>query len=93
MTHQEIERKMVLSLYGELDAEGNRAFEAHLAGCDLCREEFARLSRLHRLLSHARPAEPSAPLLDDARRNLRAVLRYERTQQSVWQRLRGRVAG
>jgi len=46
-------------LDGELDAAGSRAVEAHLAGCDACRESLGSSRALGAALST--PAPPPAP--------------------------------
>ncbi|GAB2845879.1 anti-sigma U factor RsuA [Actinoallomurus bryophytorum] len=45
---------------GLLEADDQRAFEAHLAGCDRCMEELADFSGMRELLTALDPVEPGA---------------------------------
>ena len=46
---------------GELEVKRVAAVEAHLAGCEVCREKLARLQSLTLLLQEAPPAEVLTP--------------------------------
>lgn len=93
MSHNDVQHKLLLALYNELDSEDLGLVEAHLTECETCRQEYAQLSRLHRLVSLAKPPPPQARLVMEARQNLRAVLRYERSRSSFWQRFKVRLTG
>jgi plasmid stability protein len=58
-----------LYTYGELGAEQEEQFEAHLESCASCRTELDALRALGRALSR-REIEPPAPLLAECRRDL-----------------------
>ena len=87
MKHDEWKEKVALLLYGELGSEEQHSVESHLAECQVCRDELAQLQRLHSLVTLGKPAKPNTRLIMEARQNLRAILRYERSRLSVWQRV------
>jgi hypothetical protein len=68
--------RWVAKLYGELDAEEERRLEAHLAGCDSCRDTLEELERARVLLREGMPVIPTAPRA--------VVLRAGRWSQPVW---------
>jgi hypothetical protein len=63
---------------GLLEDEDQRAFEAHLAGCDRCMEELADFSGMRELLAHLDPVEPGADDLTPAQ-GIGDLLRRRRT--------------
>ena len=93
MTHTEWRELVLLSLYGEMEVEEQHSVEAHLAECPSCREELAQFQRVHRLVERGKAPRPTVSLLMESRQNLRAVLRYERSRSSLWQRVTFWVSG
>ena len=71
MSCEEIKDQMPLFLYGELSFDDEEIFERHLAACDGCRRELARVRNLHDLVAEA-ALTPSLPLLAECRRELRS---------------------
>lgn len=51
---------------GELDPEETRLVEAHLAGCEACRQDVQRQHLLHQRLSRIPPSPDSAAGLDES---------------------------
>jgi hypothetical protein len=74
-----------LSLHGELAAPELKRLEEHLAACTECRMELESLKKLHTSIQSARLLEPTDALLQEARMELRATLRTERSQVPFWQ--------
>lgn len=66
-----------LSAYldGELEADSTASVRAHLASCQVCREELDRLSHARRLLRGMAPLEPPPGLSERFGARLRRVLR------------------
>jgi hypothetical protein len=65
---------------GLLEEEDQRAFEAHLAGCDRCMEELADFSGMRELLADLDPVEPDAEETPIARNgDVADLLRRRRT--------------
>src|SRR5580692_7894941 len=62
MTCEEIEWRMAEYWSGTLSPEEEAAMDEHLAGCEACRAETERLSRLWQDLGQLQPPEPSAAL-------------------------------
>lgn len=58
MTHARAERMLSALLDNELTADEVTALRAHLAGCEVCRAEFERLSQVKRLLAALPEREP-----------------------------------
>ncbi len=71
MSCEEIKDQMPLFLYGELSFDEEEVFESHLAACEACRRELARVRNLNDLVTEAAQT-PSLPLLSECRRELRA---------------------
>jgi hypothetical protein len=83
MKCDEVKRRLIESLYGELSGEEEASLEEHLAGCDSCRHELEALAEGRRLLQRLR--DP------DVRVDVRSLYRTaaDRTERSRrrWRRL------
>ncbi len=89
MNHQQWKEWVNLLAYEELDAERKRLTEEHLKDCVSCREEWDQLKRLHRAMDNHAVQIPTEQLLQEARQELRAALRYERNRPSLSLHVRG----
>ena len=84
MDHQVYKEWLQLLIYGELTDEQKAELDAHVRTCTECKSELKQLERFHSLLSHHRSVEPTDELLAEARQELRAALRIERSRQTFW---------
>ncbi len=84
MKHALYKQWIQLSLYDELDADQKRALDAHLGSCGECQAELGALTRFQEIASKRTPPEITENLLEEARRELRAALRVERSRRSRW---------
>jgi len=78
MSHEceKMREQLVLFLYGEISFDEEEQLEAHLAGCEECRAERARLETFERLMEEGE-AEVPAGLLARCRRDLAAAVAEE----------------
>lgn len=88
MNHQQWKEWINLMAYEELDAERKRLTEDHMKDCASCREEWDQLKRLHRVMDDHAVQVPTERLLNEARAELRAALRYERNRPTASSRVR-----
>jgi hypothetical protein len=88
MNHQQWKEWINLLAYEELDAERKRLTEEHIKDCASCREEWDQLKRLHRVMDDHAVQVPTEHLLNEARQELRAALRYERNRPTASSRVR-----
>jgi hypothetical protein len=88
MNHQQWKEWLNLMAYEELDAERKRLTEEHMKDCASCREEWDQLKRLHRVMDDHAVQVPTEQLLNEARAELRAALRYERNRPTASLRVR-----
>lgn len=87
MSHQEYREMLLLFLYEELSEDQNTLLKSHLEVCPDCRSELQALKKLHTVFAKRR-SEPSDQLLQDARQQLRAALRIERSRPTLGDRVR-----
>jgi Putative zinc-finger len=73
---------------GLLEEEDQRAFEAHLAGCDRCMEELADFSGMRELLADLDPVEPDAEETPPARTGTADVADLLRRRRTAKRRQR-----
>ncbi len=83
MNHQQWKEWVNLLAYEELDAERKRLTEEHIKDCASCREDWDQLKRLHRVMDDHAVQVPTEHLLNEARQELRAALRYERNKPTA----------
>ncbi len=57
--HKEIKTLIAAYLDGELEEEEKKRVEAHLPGCEECREEYEDLNRLEEVLNKMQLKKPS----------------------------------
>jgi HEAT repeats len=88
MNHQQWKEWVNLLAYEELDAERKRLTEEHMKDCVSCREDWDQLKRLHRVMDDHAVQVPTEHLLNEARQELRAALRYERNKPTASSRVR-----
>lgn len=88
MNHQQWKEWVNLLAYEELDAERKRLTEEHIKDCGSCREEWDQLKRLHRVMDDHAVQVPTEHLLNEARQELRAALRYERNRPTATSNIR-----
>ncbi len=74
-------RQIILMLCGELEGAGLHRLEEHVRECAACAATLEEERRLIQLLEDAPAVEPSADLLEDCRRGLRAALRSESAER------------
>jgi len=77
MSCNAISQKLILLVYGEIDAAERRSIEAHVASCAACRVALAEEQRLHAMLAAREPAEPNEALLAECREELSVALRRD----------------
>jgi anti-sigma factor RsiW len=93
MDHKEYREKLPLLLYGELSNGEQSELNHHLNHCTECADAYEELQMLQSTVDSARVPRVSEELLNEARLELRAALRMERSRQSwkdIWtERLQG----
>jgi hypothetical protein len=93
MNHKEYREQLPLLIYGELSKEDQKALRLHLEQCEMCTQEIAQLEKLHSTVDSAALPKASEHLLSEARLELRAALRMERSRKTwkdIWtERLQG----
>jgi hypothetical protein len=91
MNHEPFTSWLQLSLLGELGSSEQRSLDEHLTGCGHCRSELETLRKLQHAVSSSRRFEASEALLQEARLELRAALRLERSRVPFWSGLWNRL--
>jgi anti-sigma factor RsiW len=84
MKHDQYKELLHLSIYHELDDEGQSVLDDHLKTCAECQTESEMLRKLESVLVQAPRFEVNDQLLDEARRELRVALRLERAKRPFW---------
>lgn len=92
MNHKQYQELLHLSFFDELKDDERRMLDDHLPICSTCRQEFEELKKLHSAMAKQKSLEPSEELLREARQELRAALRLERSRGSVWSGLLDRFS-
>ena len=87
--HRQYQRKIPLSLYGELSEEERRELQQHVSTCEECRKELEGTKKLHTLLARVPAPEAEEALLREARLQFSSALRAERQRFQLWDRLKG----
>lgn len=84
MDHKQYKEWLVLSVYDELSKADKEKLEIHLQTCEECSKELAELSKLNSLLkrSSQKLVQPADDFLSEARLELKAALRIERSKKS-----------
>ncbi|MCI0416539.1 HEAT repeat domain-containing protein [bacterium] len=93
MDHKEYREQLPLLIYGDLGREEQKQLKLHLDQCELCTEELAQLEKLQSTVDAAAVPKPSAQLLNEARLELRAALRMERSRKTWKDIWTGRLQG
>src|SRR5947209_3679535 len=88
MKHEHFKELLSLSLLGELEADQQVQLDQHLAECGECRTELEQLQRVNALVEQSKPSAPDNRLLTEARQELRAALRVERSHRPRWAGIR-----
>lgn len=93
MNHNDYREKLPLLLYGELGSEEQKDVQAHLTGCTECSHQLDQLEKMQSMIDSTSLPKTSEQLLNDARLELRAALRLERSKKTwkdIWtERLQG----
>ncbi|HMD82885.1 MAG TPA: HEAT repeat domain-containing protein [Anaerolineales bacterium] len=93
MNHNEYREKLPLLFYGELDNGERKELELHLDECIPCSQELEQLEKIQSTMDAANLPKTSEHLLNEARMELRAALRIERSRKTwkdIWtERLQG----
>jgi hypothetical protein len=87
MNHENYRELLTLSIYDDLDPADRETLDQHVRTCDACRAEMNELARLQTALGRKRRSEPTEHLLQEARTQLRAALRVERSKPTLSERL------
>src|SRR5512141_1808044 len=83
MNHKTFRDQIELYLHEELSPEQRTSFERHRHECTDCSAELEQLKRLDATVRiHRKPVEVDDRLLQEARQQLRAALRVERSRRS-----------
>jgi hypothetical protein len=90
MNHELFKSWLQLLVVDELESADREALDAHLAGCSECRSELKELRKLHTTVSGQRFTVTDS-LLQEARQELRAVLRIERSRVPFWSGIMARI--
>jgi HEAT repeat protein/putative zinc finger protein len=93
MEHQHYRENLSLLLYGEIGKSEEAELREHMKSCPSCAKEYEELEMLFSTIDSAKFPKASEPLLDEARMELRAALRLERskhTWKDIWtERIQG----
>jgi HEAT repeats/Putative zinc-finger len=93
MDHHQYSENLSLLIYGELGKKEETELKQHLEHCASCAEELRHLEKLQSTIDSADLPKASDPLLQEARLELRAALRLERSRKSwkdIWtERIQG----
>ena len=93
MNHNEYREKLPLLIYGELAKEEQKLVKAHIEECAACSEEMEQLEKIQTTFEAAALPKTSEQLLTEARMELRAALRLERSRKTwkdIWtERIQG----
>jgi hypothetical protein len=93
MDHNQYRENLPLLIYGELDKVEEKELKQHMEQCVNCKQEFTQLEKLYSTIDDADVPKATEPLLQEARMELRAALRLERSRNSwkeIWtERLKG----
>ena len=84
MEQQHYKEWLELSLHGDLSGPELKTLEEHLASCSECRMELEVLKQLRTDMKNAGRLEANDALLQEARLELRAALRTERSKVPLW---------
>jgi HEAT repeats/Putative zinc-finger len=84
MNHQEFKSWLALSVHGALEPDQQKMLEEHLAECAECRSELGALRQVFATVDRSPRLAVTEELLREARQELRALLRVERSRISVW---------
>jgi hypothetical protein len=93
MEHEHYRQNLSLLLYGELGKSEETELREHMKSCATCAREFEELEMLFSTIDSANFPKASEPLLQEARMELRAALRLERSKKTwkdIWtERIQG----
>lgn len=89
MEHNKIKELLVLSVYGELSKEEEILLGEHLKDCAECTGELSEIRKMHSAVEKAVEFEPEEDFLREARSDLRAAIRIERSKRSFLDKVLG----
>jgi hypothetical protein len=87
MDHEKIKELINLSIYDELNEDEKVLLEEHLLHCEACRSENEEVKKLDGLLANLKLPEIDNRILKEARFELRAAIKKERSRKSFWESL------
>jgi len=90
MNHELYKSRLHLLALDELEPADREALDVHLAGCTECRSELEQLRKLRDAVADQRFTITDS-LLQEARQELRAVLRIERSRVPFWSGIMARI--
>jgi hypothetical protein len=90
MNHELFKSWLQLLVVDELESADREALDVHLAGCSECRSELEELRKLRTAVSGQR-FRVTDSLLQEARQELRAALRIERSRVPFWSGVMARI--
>jgi anti-sigma factor RsiW len=83
-THAQFRDLLAEAAAGELSAEGREELERHLQQCNVCRQDYESIVAVEKLLASKKPVSVSDDMLREARTELRARIRIERSSSGRW---------
>lgn len=89
MDHKQFKEWLVLSFYGELGDTENELLKTHLDVCKECSAEFSELENLNSILNRSRnkTGRVEDDFLNEARIELKAAIRIEKSKRNFWDSL------
>jgi hypothetical protein len=84
MHNTEFKQQLQLYLSGELDVQERQTIQRHLEECGECRIELEHLQKLGTLVLQRPELEVDDRLLQEARQELHAALRNEKSRRRFW---------
>jgi len=87
MVSKSVREMLQLYLYDELSEDDKRSVEEMLSTSSECRAELEDLKDFHRTLAHYHPAGAVEQVLAEARKELNATIRHERSREPWLQKV------
>ena len=91
MNHEQFREWIQLLVYGELKPDEQASLDQHLSGCTECQSELRELRNLKTVAGEPPRFQVSDSLLQEARQELRAALRIERSRVPLWDAINAKL--